>query len=53
MFIVLTVRRGFFFRFEVLRAVMTLMMLFQVVTLCGLVGRYQLFGETYCLHPQG
>jgi hypothetical protein len=24
-----------------------------VVTPCGIVGRYQLFGETYCLHLQG
>jgi hypothetical protein len=26
---------------------------FWVVTPCGLVGRYQRFGETYCLRPQG
>jgi hypothetical protein len=28
------------------------MLFFWVVTTCGLVGRYQRFGETYCLHLQ-
>jgi hypothetical protein len=28
-------------------------MVFWVVTPCGLVGRYQRFGDTYCLHLQG
>jgi hypothetical protein len=29
------------------------MLFFWVLTLCSLVGRYQRFGETYCLHLQG
>jgi hypothetical protein len=29
-----------------------LMLVFWVVTLCGLRGRYQRFGETHCLHLQ-
>jgi hypothetical protein len=29
------------------------MMLFWVLTPCRLVGRYQRFGETHCLHLQG
>jgi hypothetical protein len=29
-----------------------MMVVFQVVTPCGLVGRYQCFGRTYCLHIQ-
>jgi hypothetical protein len=29
------------------------MLVFWVVTPCGLVGRYQRFGETYCLLLQG
>jgi hypothetical protein len=33
-------------RFEVLRAV-ELMMVFWIVRLCGLVGRYHCFGEMY------
>jgi hypothetical protein len=39
-------------RFEVLTAqtVKTSMLIFWVVTLCGLVGRYQSFGGTRCLH---
>jgi hypothetical protein len=39
-------------RFEVLTAVKMLMLFFWVVMLCGLVGRYQCFGGTYCLHLQ-
>jgi hypothetical protein len=39
--------------FDVLTAVKMSMLLFYVVTLYGLVGRYQNFGETYCLHLQG
>jgi hypothetical protein len=35
------------------RKVQILSMLFCVVTPCGLVGRYQRFGETYCFHLQG
>jgi hypothetical protein len=29
------------------------MLIFWIVTLCGLLGRYQCFGGTYCLHLQG
>jgi hypothetical protein len=29
------------------------MLVFLVVTLCGLVGRYERFGGTHCLHLQG
>jgi hypothetical protein len=32
------------------KKIMTLMLVFWVVTPCGLVGRYQCFGETYCLY---
>jgi hypothetical protein len=39
-------------RFEILTLV-RMMMFFQVVTLCRLVGRYHSLGETYCLHIQG
>jgi hypothetical protein len=39
-------------RFEVFTAVTIMMMLFWVLAPCGLVGRRQLFGETYCLHLQ-
>jgi hypothetical protein len=28
-------------------------MVFWIVMACGLVGRYQRFGRTYCLHLQG
>jgi hypothetical protein len=40
-------------RFEVLTAVKMSMLLFWIVTPCGLVGRYQGFGGTYCFHLQG
>jgi hypothetical protein len=40
-------------RFEALPAVKKSMLIFWVVTSCGLVGRYQRFGGTYCLHLQG
>jgi hypothetical protein len=39
-------------RFEVLMGV-KISVFFWVMTPCGLVGRYQDFGEIYCLHPQG
>jgi hypothetical protein len=39
----------FHVRFEVLTAVKMSMLVFWVVTPCGLVRRYQRFGETYCL----
>jgi hypothetical protein len=39
-------------RFEVLTAVKTSMLVFWVVLLCGLVGRDQRSGKTYCLHLQ-
>jgi hypothetical protein len=39
-------------RFEVLTAVKMSILVFWVVTQCGLVGRYQRFGGTYCLHLQ-
>jgi hypothetical protein len=39
-------------RSEVLTALKMTMLFFWVVTPCGLVGRYQHFGETYCLHFQ-
>jgi hypothetical protein len=39
-------------RFEVLTAVKMSVLFFWVVTLCGLVGKYQRFGGTYCLHLQ-
>jgi hypothetical protein len=41
-----------YMRFEVL-TVVKMSMVFWVVTPCGLVGRYQCFGGTYCLHLQG
>jgi hypothetical protein len=37
-------------RFEVLTAVKMSMLVFWVVMPCGLVGKYQRFGGTYCLH---
>jgi hypothetical protein len=37
-------------RFEVLVAVKMSVLVFWLVTPCGFVGRYQHFGETYCLH---
>jgi hypothetical protein len=40
-------------RFKVLEAVKMTMLIFWVVTPYGNVGRYQRFGETYCLHHQG
>jgi hypothetical protein len=42
-----------YMRFEVLTAAKMLMLFFWIVTPCTLVGRYQRFGETYCLHLQG
>jgi hypothetical protein len=39
-------------RFDVLTAVKMSMLVFWVVTPCGLVGRYQRFGGTYCLYLQ-
>jgi hypothetical protein len=39
-------------RFEVLTAKIS-MLVFWVVTPCGLVGEYESFGGTYCLHLQG
>jgi hypothetical protein len=38
-------------RSEVL-TVAKMLMAFWVATPCGLVGAYQSFGETYCLHPE-
>jgi uncharacterized membrane protein YqjE len=38
--------------FEVLTVVKMTMLVIWVVTPCGLVGRYQRFGQTYCLHLQ-
>jgi hypothetical protein len=41
-------------RFEVFTAVrIMMMMIFWVLAPCRLVGRYQRFGDTYCLHLQG
>jgi hypothetical protein len=40
-------------RFEVFAVVKMSVLVSWVVTLCGLVGRYQRFRETYCLHLQG
>jgi hypothetical protein len=40
-------------RYEVLTEVKMLMLVFRVVTLCELAGRYQRFGETYCFHHEG
>jgi hypothetical protein len=39
-------------RFEVLMTVKMSMFSFQVMAPCGLIGRYQRFGKTYCLHLQ-
>jgi hypothetical protein len=39
-------------RFEVLTALKMSILVKWVVTPCGLVGRYQRFGGTYCLHRQ-
>jgi hypothetical protein len=39
-------------RTEVLTAKMS-MLVFGAIMLCELVGKYQRFGETYCLHLQG
>jgi hypothetical protein len=38
---------------EIISAVKILMLVFLVVTLYEFVGRYQRFGGTCCLHPQG
>jgi hypothetical protein len=40
-------------RFEVLTEVKISILIFWVVTQCGLVNRNQRFGRTYCLHLQG
>jgi hypothetical protein len=40
-------------RCEVLTAMKALMLVFWVVKQCGLVGKYQCFGGTYCFHLQG
>jgi hypothetical protein len=37
-------------RFSVLTAVNMSMLVYWVVTPCGLVGRYKRFGGTYCFH---
>jgi hypothetical protein len=42
-----------YLRFQVHMAVKMSMLVFWVVTPCGLVGRYQRFGGTYRLHLQG
>jgi hypothetical protein len=39
-------------RFKVLMVVKMLMLVFWVLTPCGLVGRYQYFDRTYFLHLQ-
>jgi hypothetical protein len=39
--------------FEVLMVVNMSLVVFWVVTLCGLVGGYHHFEGTYCLHLQG
>jgi hypothetical protein len=39
--------------FEVLTLVKKAMLVFWVVTLCALVGRYRCLRGTYCLHLQG
>jgi hypothetical protein len=41
---------NFFMTFEVLTAVKMSMVVFRVATQCGLIGRYQRFGGTYCFH---
>jgi hypothetical protein len=46
------VARGVLVRFDFPISVKTTMLLILVVTLCGLVCRYQRFGETHCLHLQ-
>jgi hypothetical protein len=38
---------------EVLTSVNMSVLVFWVVTPCGLLSRYQRFGGTYCLHLQG
>jgi hypothetical protein len=38
--------------FDVITAVKILILLFWVVTPCGLVGRHHRFGGTYCHHLQ-
>jgi hypothetical protein len=43
---------GYTVRHEIVRKYM-LILLFWVVTLCGLLGRYQCLGETNYLHLQG
>jgi hypothetical protein len=45
-------RRNLEIGFEVLTAVIVSMLVFCVVTSCGLVGRYKYFGGIYCLHLQ-
>jgi hypothetical protein len=40
-------------KFEVLKMVKKSMLVFWVVTPCGLVGRYKRFAGTNCLHFQG
>jgi hypothetical protein len=40
-------------RFEVLMVVKMLMLVFWVVIQCEVVGTYQCFGATYCLHHHG
>jgi hypothetical protein len=44
---------NWYVRLEVLTAVKMLMFVFWVMTPFRLVGRYQRFGGTYCLHLQG
>jgi hypothetical protein len=52
-FEVLTAVKMSLLGFEVKLVVKMLMLVFWVVRLYGLAGRYQRFGETYCLHLQG
>jgi hypothetical protein len=40
-------------RFGVLAALKKSLLVFSGVTLCGLVGRYQRFRETYCIYCEG
>jgi hypothetical protein len=47
-----SMKQVLFARVEVLMAVKMSMLLFWVVTPCGIVGRYQRFGWTCCLHLQ-
>jgi hypothetical protein len=42
-----------FARSYILIAVKTSVLVFRVVATCGLVGRYQFFRGTYCLHFLG